>query len=914
MRRPALWLLLVLAAFLWGGEMFRRDLWEPDEARYAYVAREMRDGGHWLVPHRSGEFYAHKPPLLFWLINAGSTLTRLPIGRVTSRLPGFLAGLAALWCAARLARHWFGEKAAWPTVLVLCTCYLFWHEVGFGRIDATLLGLTMSALYLLLRNDDAPGWWRPALAYACMGLAVLAKGPVGFIVPAGAYAAARLAAGEGKALKKAHWLWGPLITLSFPAAWLGLAWRQGAPAGYFHELLYQQNIERAAGELGHRQHWYYFLLNFPADLLPWTLLLPAACVALWRESEARLPVRRLAGWIIFVVGFFTFMTSKRNIYVLGAVPAIALLIGSAWDSMARSPGRWVRGGIYGFLCLFASVGAGCLVAGLHPKLPIPPAVLWPAGVFALGGAAWMITELRRRGITTRLFYGLAVTMLLIQWSVGLWVYPAVNPLKTPVALAQVAPAKIPEGHPLLLYRINGEILALYAHRPGHVLRTVPELEDAMRREKTGLAVFKESDWLAVSETLRVSGVACRFKMGSKALVWFEFSALSTPQRDMPPRMTLSPPPPPRRTSLLLRFRRNTGVRRFGKSLERGGKFILRNLLRVCLRTHPVDPQQLPNIHRILFVRPNFRIGNLLISSALLPALHERFPGAEVDYLGADTTASLLTNYPFARTFLMSRSFILRPWAFLRTFLRLRKMKYDLAVDPSNGSFSAVLYMWLSGARYRMGGGRWAAGLCHIAVNTKKGGHAYDGVAAFAQALDVPVRDHPYYPVTPAESRKAIASLAGLNLAGERGPFPFIALFVGGHQDKRWPNESWMDLAGKLRDAGVRVLVLLGPEELHHGPVIRQLLAGAVPVLDPLPLRDFAAVLQQARLVVTPDSGPMHLAVALDVPVAAILQKETSRKFAPRGPQDIVLIHAAVSEVFEAIRKHSVWPALTNTAT
>ncbi|MBU1694999.1 MAG: hypothetical protein KKC51_13680 [Verrucomicrobia bacterium] len=236
------------------------------------------------------------------------------------------------------------------------------------------------------------------------------------------------------------------------------------------------------------------------------------------------------------------------------------------------------------------------------------------------------------------------------------------------------------------------------------------------------------------------------------------------------------------------------------------------------------------------------------------------------------------------------------------------MKYDLAIDPSFGSFSAVLYMWLSGARYRMGGGRWAAGLCNIAVDKKKGGHAYDGVVFLARALDVPVRDHPYYPVTPAESRKAIASLGGLNLADKRGSFPFIALFVGGHQDKRWPNESWIDLAGRLHEAGARVLILLGPEEIHFGPKIRQLLAGAIPVLDPLPLPDFAAVLQQARLVATPDSGPMHLAVALDVPTVAILQQESSRKFAPRGPQDVVLIHPTVSEVFEDIRKHPTWSA------
>ena len=368
MQRPRLWLLALLAVFLWGGEMLRRDLWAPDEARYAYVAGEMRAGGHWLVPHRSGEFYAHKPPLLFWLINAASFLTGLPIGRVTARLPGFLAGLATLWMTARLAERWRGPPAAWPAVLVLCTNYLVWHEIGFGRIDGLLLGLTTAALYLLVRNDDAPGLWRPAAAYACMGLGILAKGPVGFFIPAGAYATLRWAGGEGRSLKKSHWLWGPLITLAFPAAWLGLAWWRGAPEGYFHELLYQQNIERVAGELGHEKPWYYFLTTVPADMLPWTFLLPAAFLVLRRDPDAAAFRRRLLGWALFVIVFFTLSHSKRNIYVLGAFPALAILIGGAWESMARAPGRWVRVGVYAFLGLFLFAGIGCLAAGLYPRV------------------------------------------------------------------------------------------------------------------------------------------------------------------------------------------------------------------------------------------------------------------------------------------------------------------------------------------------------------------------------------------------------------------------------------------------------------------------------------------------------------------------------------------------------------------
>jgi 4-amino-4-deoxy-L-arabinose transferase-like glycosyltransferase len=125
MNTPRLWQLFLLALLLWGGETLRRDLWNPDEVRYAYIAREMAQDQHWLVPFRSGEYYAHKPPYLFWAINLVSHATRMPIGRIPVRLPGLLAGVFVLWTTARLATRWAGARAAWPAVLTLCANYMF---------------------------------------------------------------------------------------------------------------------------------------------------------------------------------------------------------------------------------------------------------------------------------------------------------------------------------------------------------------------------------------------------------------------------------------------------------------------------------------------------------------------------------------------------------------------------------------------------------------------------------------------------------------------------------------------------------------------------------------------------------------------------------------------------------------------
>ena len=530
MRRPSLWHLFFLAVLLWGGEYLRRDCWEPDEARVAYVSREMAQNGHWLVLHRHGEYYAHKPPLLYWLINLISVATTLPVGRLTVRLPGFFAGLLTLWTTARLAERWAGAKAAWPAALTLMTTYLFWHEIGFARPDGLLLGWTTGALALLFWNDDKPAFWKPALAWAAMGLGILTKGPVGLIVPAGAYAAARLAAGEGRLLRKSHWIWGPLLALALPAIWLGLVWWTGAPEGYLRELLVGQNLERAAGELGHRRPFYYYLPSVAADWMPWTLALPAAALILFRDPERRRPLRRLGGWIGFIVLFFSLLPTKRNVYVLGAAPAFAILVGSAWPELDAGAFRWARFARGAFVAVLLTAGLGLLAAGFWPRLPIAGRALWPVGLVALAGGAALWRETRWRTPPT-FFLLAALVWLAAEWAIGFFVYPAVNPLKTPAALAQAVQARLPADRPLLLYAMNGEILAYHSNRRGEAVRSPDELFAAMRRERRGFAVFEKRVFDAWPAATPLVGAIGDFRSGSRRYVWLEFDLDA-------------PPPPP----------------------------------------------------------------------------------------------------------------------------------------------------------------------------------------------------------------------------------------------------------------------------------------------------------------------------------------------------------------------------------
>ncbi|MGH8020629.1 MAG: ArnT family glycosyltransferase, partial [Opitutaceae bacterium] len=300
-RGPRLLAIIALALVFWTGQNILRGLWEPDEARYAYVATEMHRDDRWLVPHVHGELYPDKPPLLFWLINAASLVTGGEITSLSARLPSLFGAILALWMTARLLERWRDGTTAWRGVAVLATSYLFWQEAGWGRIDALLLGLEMGAVYSFFRYNDTRQPWRLLVAWALIGFAMLAKGPVALAVPVLVYVAGSWAAGGQRALRAWHWAWGIPLACAIPGVWLLAAWKiGGAPAEYFEAMFTTKSFTRVVRD-HHAKPFYYYLAHFPVEFLTWMIFLPAAIKGL----EAGALRRRLLAWLIAMVVLFS---------------------------------------------------------------------------------------------------------------------------------------------------------------------------------------------------------------------------------------------------------------------------------------------------------------------------------------------------------------------------------------------------------------------------------------------------------------------------------------------------------------------------------------------------------------------------------------------------------------------------------
>lgn len=531
--------LLLLAGLLyWGGEHTRRALWEPDEARFAYVSREMARDGRWLVPHRHGEFYAHKPPMMFWLINAASAATGTGVNSVTARLPSLFGATCALWSVVMLLRGWGRHDLALPAALACASTFLFWKQGGWGQIDMLLLGWVMLALLGLFAQDRNRSRAKACGAYAAMGLAILTKGPVGFLVPLGAYLTAKLAAGERGDLRRGHWIWGPLVTLAFPGLWLALVGLNDPPPGYLRELLWDQSVERAQGGLGHGQPWHYFLPYLALDGLPWILVAPFAWRALGESEQDRRLRRRLAGWMLFILVFFSAIASKRNLYILAIYPALAILVAAGWRALVAAPGAGPRRVLALLHLLPPLLGVAALAAGLAaPWIPAP--VELHLGGMVAGGALVAAAGVWFRprpatGVGLGGLHRLAALWLATFAAAGALFLPCFNAHKTPGELKDLASGHLARGEPLLLYQINGEIQALVADAPGRRVKDGADLAARMDAQPHGFIVAemrrrpKPGAWgphpdpnplpAALRPRLRMG----EFRMGSKTMVWAEW--------------------------------------------------------------------------------------------------------------------------------------------------------------------------------------------------------------------------------------------------------------------------------------------------------------------------------------------------------------------------------------------------------
>ena len=429
-------LLGVFALLMLGIGIGLRDPWPSDEPRFALVARAMVEHGQWLFPHRGSELYADKPPLFMWLQAGGYLLTHN--WRLAFMLPSLLAGLATLALVYDLARRLWNHRSALLAAATLLVTIHFTYQLRNAQIDPLLLGWMTLANYGLLRHLLlGPAWRWFALGCFAAGLGVITKG-VGvlallMLVP---YVLVRRRQWRMLGEIDGGWRWwiGPCAFLLPVLAWLlpmvlvARADGDAQHAAYVQDILFGQTVHRYATPTGHLHSPLYFFGIIAVDWLPLSLLLPWALPAWWRRlrrGDARfaLPL----GWFVLVLLFFSISPGKRDVYILPALPMVALALAPLLPGLLRK--THVRAAIFALTTLLGIMLtlAAALALLRHPawatrmEQALDPQMWWL--LLSIGGAGLLIAA------GTRLRHAALGWLLLasVMWGVyGLWAYPLLN--------------------------------------------------------------------------------------------------------------------------------------------------------------------------------------------------------------------------------------------------------------------------------------------------------------------------------------------------------------------------------------------------------------------------------------------------------------------------------------------------------
>ncbi len=509
-RHQSLLVLMALVVFFTG--LGRYPLFNEDESRNATCGAEMFRRADWIVPTFNNELRTDKPILVYWLMLASNKL--FGISEFSARFASSFLSIGTTLLTWHLGRRLYSANVGFLAAVILCTCLLFSAVGRAATPDATLVFLVTFAfasyvwvvarqrggqfcgdglssienepLATEIRTNDTeaesgeqtkslspvchpvlrmlvPANWKLAIPmYAAMGMAVLAKGPIGLILPVASLALFLLLAIRNRDLEQG--------TLVKP---VGPAWRRGFVAimqtfrlrqvlnvvrnlnvligtgivlaiampwyvavgittdgVWLREFLLDHNLGRALSpkenHSGFPLYVLYYCIALPLGCFPWTAFLP---VALYRMKQRFQESDRfrdsdvlVACWAGVWFLFFSLASTRLPNYLLPAYPAIALI-------MARYFYEWERddvdAGVYSFnLCCRATMIGGAIMT---PGIMIAAYLLFsgeqylgPAGIIPVIGAfaatRFLDVENRRRVMQCLTGSALFLTILIVGFA------------------------------------------------------------------------------------------------------------------------------------------------------------------------------------------------------------------------------------------------------------------------------------------------------------------------------------------------------------------------------------------------------------------------------------------------------------------------------------------------------------------
>ncbi len=449
-----------VAAVLFFTNLGGYPLFDEDEPKNAVCGREMFQRGDWIVPTFNEELRADKPILIYWLMLCSFNL--FGVSEFAARFGSSFLSVGTALGTYFIGRKLYDRQIGLLAGIIVATCLMFSAVGRAVTPDATLVFcLTWVFCGFVLSRDwksqepEKPGSLfatRTALfPYCMMGLAMLAKGPVGFLLPCtalglyGLCSSTRSDLTAGRATLSDSWwrqtvqlallvaspmrflrtLWGMKLWIGVPVAFgialpwyviVGLktdgAWLAGFLGGH-NVGRFLQPMEQHHGPIV-----YYIPVLF-AGTFPWSVFLPVAIAQLAKRVKSRAEFSEsdlfLACWAMTWLVFFSIARTKLPNYILPIYPAVAVIISRSLIAWTRDFSLTPRG----FLIesrILSAIGAAIIIGLLIAMSLLMPQERFLALVgvipIATGGIAYWFAQQNRRPAAVRSLVSGAVALCL----------------------------------------------------------------------------------------------------------------------------------------------------------------------------------------------------------------------------------------------------------------------------------------------------------------------------------------------------------------------------------------------------------------------------------------------------------------------------------------------------------------------
>jgi predicted lipopolysaccharide heptosyltransferase III len=287
--------------------------------------------------------------------------------------------------------------------------------------------------------------------------------------------------------------------------------------------------------------------------------------------------------------------------------------------------------------------------------------------------------------------------------------------------------------------------------------------------------------------------------------------------------------------------------------------------------------------KILVVKLRY-IGDVVLSTPVLTRLRENYPKAQISMLVNAGTEGVVEGHPAVDEILVvERRGWMSDWKLWR---ELRRRRFDLVVDLTDGDRAAIL-SWLTRAPMRIGfnsENHWRGRLYSRIVRADR--HGMHTVMYHLAVTDVlGLSGSPPRPSISvgSDARQHVEQL--MASVGVEPGRPLVCLHPGARWwFKAWPPERFAALADRIHAETEAQALFLGGSQDHAAvqQIATAMKTSFRSVAGKTPLRDLAAVLERATLMVTNDNGPMHLAAAVGTPIVGLFGPSDPRVWGPWG--------------------------------